>query len=127
MCGNKFAATVGSAIYGAHLPGKTIESIVHHAVEGVGVRATARLLGLHKDTVNNVIFRVGLHCAKILSQTMRSLSFKEVQFDEMWTFIKKNVIRLLKKNSLTIGTTRALKKKQEEDGFGPPKMPLLVA
>jgi hypothetical protein len=35
------------------LPVKTIESIVHHAAEGVGVRSAARLLGLHKDTVNS--------------------------------------------------------------------------
>lgn len=90
ICGKRFASTLGSAVYGAHLPRQTIESIIHHAAEGVGVRATARLLNLSKDTVNNVIFRVGLQCAQLLDSMMKSLSLQEVQFDELWSFVKKN-------------------------------------
>ena len=34
-----------------------IVQIIHHAAEGVGVRASARLLNINKDTVNRVILR----------------------------------------------------------------------
>ena len=49
-CGQRFAATQSSALFGLHLPAQTIRQIIHHAAEGVGVRATARLLDLDKDT-----------------------------------------------------------------------------
>ncbi len=88
-CGKRFAATRGNALFGLHLPAKTIHSIIHHAAEGEGVRATARLLGLDKDTVNRVILRVGEHCAKVLSNLLDDLNLTETQLDELWTFVKK--------------------------------------
>jgi transposase-like protein len=44
-------------LFGLHIPAETIRQIIHHAAEGVGVRATARMLELDKDTVNRVIWR----------------------------------------------------------------------
>ena len=41
-CGKRFASTHDSALFGLHLPAETIRQIIHHAAEGVGVRATAR-------------------------------------------------------------------------------------
>lgn len=88
-CGKRFAATRASALFGMHLPAETIRQIIHHAAEGVGVRATARLLGLDKDTVNRVILRAGEHCARVLSSLLQSLELHETQLDELWTFVKK--------------------------------------
>ena len=62
-CGKRFGATQASALFGLHLPPETIRQIIHHAAEGVGVRATARLLELDKDTVNRVILRSNSHFA----------------------------------------------------------------
>jgi transposase-like protein len=98
FCGKRFAATQGSAMFGSHLPPEKLKQIIHHAAEGVGVRATARLLDLDKSTVNNVILRVGLYCAEVLSNLLRSLDLTEVQLDELWGFVKKkNVMGLLKR------------------------------
>ena len=91
-CGKRFAATRASALFGMHLPAETIRQIIHHAAEGVGVRATARLLGLDKDTVNRVILRAGEHCARVLSSLLKSLELTEAQLDELWTFVKKREV-----------------------------------
>ncbi len=91
-CGKRFAATQSSALFGLHLPAETIREIIHHAAEGVGVRATARLLALDKDTVNRVILRAGEHCASVLSSLLTSLELTEAQLDELWTFVKKRNI-----------------------------------
>ena len=88
-CGKRFGATQASALFGLHLPPETIRQIIHHAAEGVGVRATARLLELDKDTVNRVILRAGKHCANVLSELLASLELSEAQLDELWTFVKK--------------------------------------
>jgi len=76
-------------LFGLHLQPETIRQIIHLAAEGVGVRATARLLELDKDTGNRVILRAGEHCAKVLSELLASLQMTEVQLDELWTFVKK--------------------------------------
>ena len=39
-CGKRFASTQASALFGLHLSAETIRQIIHHAAEGVGVRAT---------------------------------------------------------------------------------------
>ena len=91
-CGKRFAATHASAMFGLHLSAETIRQIIHHAAEGVGVRATARLLAMDKDTVNRVILRAGEHCAHVLSGLLTSLELTEVQLDELWSFVKKRKI-----------------------------------
>jgi transposase-like protein len=96
-CGKRFAATRANALFGMHLPAETIRQVIHHAAEGVGVRATARLLGLDKDTVNRVILRAGEHCARVLSSLLTSLEMTEAQLDELWTFVKKRKVLTAKK------------------------------
>jgi transposase-like protein len=103
-CGKRFAATQASALFGLHLPPQTIRQIIHHAAEGVGVRATARLLGMDKDTVNRVILRAGEHCERVLSSLLVSLNLTEAQLDELWTFVKKRkVLAAPKTSSATTG------------------------
>ena len=98
-CGKRFAASRASALFGLHLPAETIRQIIHHAAEGVGVRATARLLGLDKDTVNRVILRAGEHCARVLSGLLTSLQLTEAQLDELWTFVKKRKVLAIPETS----------------------------
>ena len=108
-CGKRFAPTRATAFFGLHLTDEKIAQIIHHAAEGVGVRATARLLSINKDTVNRVILRAGEHCEIVLSSLLRSLTLKETQLDELWSFVKKRKI-LAKKN---------LNKNLEKSGSGP--------
>jgi len=107
-CGKRFAATKATAFFGLHLSEDTISQIIHHAAEGVGVRATARLMGIDKDTVNRVILRADEHCELVLSNLLCSLNMTEVQLDELWAFVKKREM-LVKKNS---------KRKLGRDGYG---------
>jgi hypothetical protein len=94
-CGKKFAATRDSPLFGTHLPVQQVHQIIHHAAEGTSVRATARLLGLTKNTVNLAILKDAEHCQKVYRSLMRDLNLNEVQLDELWTFVKEK--RLLTK------------------------------
>ena len=113
-CGQRFAATQSSALFGLHLPAQTIRQIIHHAAEGLGVRATARLLDLDKDTVNRVILRAGEHCAAVLSSLLASLELTETQLDELWTFVKKRKVLV---------ATRTLSASTGGHGYGRPSTP----
>lgn len=101
-CGKRFASTRATAFFGLHLSDEKIAQIIHHAAEGVGVRATARLLNINKDTVNRVILRAGEHCEIVLSNLLRSLKLKEAQLDELWAFVKKRNLLTKKKSSETL-------------------------
>ena len=109
-CGQRFASTRATAFFGLHLSDQQIGQIIHHAAEGVGVRATSRLLGINKDTVNRVILRAGEHCEMVLSSLPNSLKLKETQLDELWAFVKKRKAM----------TRKNLKTKMAESGSGPP-------
>jgi hypothetical protein len=113
-CDKRFAASRASALFGLHLPAETIRQIIHHAAEGVGVRATARLLELDKDTVNRVILRAGEHCARVLSGLLTSLQLTEAQLDELWTFVKKRKV---------LTTPETLKSSTGKRGSGRPSTP----
>jgi len=96
-CGKRFASTRATAFFGLHLSNDKIAQIIHHAAEGVGVRATSRLLDINKDTVNRVILRAGEHCEIVLSNLLRSLKLQEAQLDELWAFVKKRNLLTKKK------------------------------
>jgi transposase-like protein len=100
-CGKRFASTQNTPLFGSHLSIMQVHQIIHHAAEGVSVRATARLLGLDKATVNLTIVKVGEHCQRIYRELMSSLRLTEVQLDELWTFVKKKRL-LTKKNSTKV-------------------------
>jgi transposase-like protein len=114
MCGKRFAATQASALFGLHLSELNIRQIIHHAAEGVGVRATARLLDLDKDTVNRVILRAGEHCAAVLSGLLSSLALTETQLDELWTFVKKRKV---------LAAPKTLNTSTGKRGYGPQSTP----
>ncbi len=96
-CNKRFAATRSTAFFGLHLSDEQIAQIIHHAAEGVGVRATARLLSMNKNTVNRVILRAGQHCETVLSNLLRALRLEEAQLDELWAFVKKRKLLASKK------------------------------
>ena len=55
--------------------------------EGVGVNAACRMTGASKNTVLKLLADVGRACAIYQDQAMRKLTIKQVQVDEIWSFI----------------------------------------
>ena len=86
-CKARFAETRCTAFFGTKFTSEQIGAILRTTAEGVGVRATARILGLNKDAVDRVILKAGEHCAKILDTLLVQLDLTEVQLDELWTFL----------------------------------------
>jgi IS1 family transposase len=62
--------------------------------EGMGVNAACRVTGASKNTVLKLLADVGRACALYQDQTMRNLTIKRVEVDEIWSFVgmkQKNV------------------------------------
>ncbi len=95
-CKARFSETKCTAFFCSRYSSEQIGKILRTTAEGVGVRATARILELDKDAVNRVILKAGEHCALVLDNLLVNLSLTEVQMDELWTFLEKKTIPLLK-------------------------------
>lgn len=60
--------------------------IVCALVEGCGIRATARMCGVSKDTVMKLWVEMGEACARFQDETLRGLTCKRLEVDELWAF-----------------------------------------
>ncbi len=68
--------------------------IVSALVEGVGIRPTARMCGVSKDTVMKLWVEMGEACHRYQDETLRELTCRRLQVDEVWSFVyskQKNV------------------------------------
>lgn len=61
-------------------------AIVSALVEGMSVRATARMVDVSKDTVLKLVVELGEACIEHMNQTMQNLPCKRLQVDEIWGF-----------------------------------------
>jgi transposase-like protein len=58
-CKARFSERLGTPLFDARLPEAKAIAILHHLAEGCGVRQTARLVGVSKDTVVRYSRRAG--------------------------------------------------------------------
>ena len=61
--------------------------VVAVLVEGNGLRATARITGVARMTVEKLLRDLGAACARFHDQTVRSVRSKRIQCDEIWSFV----------------------------------------
>ena len=63
-------------------------------VEGNSMRATQRMTGFAKKTVERALREIGEACASLMDEKMRGLTCTQIQCDEIWAFVgakQKNV------------------------------------
>ncbi|MDR1085481.1 MAG: hypothetical protein LBP22_11680 [Deltaproteobacteria bacterium] len=92
-CKITFTPTKETPLYKAHLSKKTIRDIISLSSQGMGVRGIAEHLEISPKAVNRNIIKTGELCAAHLAKTIVSLDLVDVQVDEFWSFVKKNVLK----------------------------------
>jgi transposase-like protein len=88
-CDVVVSATTGTAYAGIRTDLNTYLSGATALAEGLGIRATGRLVSVDKDTVNHWLPVLGQHCQGVMNYFFRNLHLHECQWDELWTFIHK--------------------------------------
>lgn len=64
-CKDRFSERKGTPLFGSTLPQEKVLSILEHLAEGCGVRETARLVGVHRDTVMRYSRLAGGHAREV--------------------------------------------------------------
>ncbi len=72
---------------------KQIEAIAALS-EGLGIRATARLVGVDRETVGKLALQVGRGCAEFHDRRMVGLRVARLELDEVWSFVGKKQARV---------------------------------
>lgn len=74
---------------------KQIE-VIAALCDGLGIRATARITGVNRETVGTLALRVGRGCAELHDRMMVGLRVNRIELDELWSFIQRKRRRIEK-------------------------------
>jgi IS1 family transposase len=65
---------------------KQIE-VISALTEGLGIRATARVTGVNRETVGKLALQVGRGCAELHDRLMVGLRVNRIECDELWSYV----------------------------------------
>lgn len=71
------------------LPYHKQAGIVAALCEGVSIRSTERLTGVHRDTIMRLGVRVGVGCMALHDALFRNLQVSRIELDETWSYVAK--------------------------------------
>lgn len=63
--------------------------VIAALVEGSSIRATGRMVGVHRDSVMRLGLRVGDGCARLHDTRVKSVHPSTLQLDEIWAYVRK--------------------------------------
>ncbi|MEA2985766.1 MAG: hypothetical protein QOD94_2020 [Alphaproteobacteria bacterium] len=69
------------------LPQQKRAQIIGMMVEGMSIRAIARMTGASKNTIVKLLADAGQACAWYQDRTLRNLRSQKLQLDEIWSFV----------------------------------------
>jgi transposase-like protein/IS1 family transposase len=94
LCGKTWTDKPASPMGEMRVPVDKAKAALRMLVEGMSVRATERITGLHRDTICKLIVCFGNACQQFLDERMRGLKLEHLEFDEQWTYVGKKQSRL---------------------------------
>jgi len=77
--------------------------VVAHLCEGAGIRPTSRLTNVSQPTILSLLLKVGAGCDRLHDRLVRDLDIRDIQADEIWSYIQKKQARLKPTDDPTFG------------------------
>ena len=108
-CKDEFSERRGTALFNTKLSEAKAVDVIDHLDEGCSVRSTSRLTKVAKETVARLLKVSGRHAQRFHDQEVCDLTPRVLEFDEQWSFVKKNRKTVPKTNAMepvTSGITR---------------------
>lgn len=93
-CGATFSPRPASPL-GSHTTSLEAASrALSMILEGVSIRAVARMTGIHKNTIMRLILTAGMKCRFTFDARVRNVRPRAVQVDELWSYVAKKQRRV---------------------------------
>ena len=88
-CDTDFSERANTPLFGLRSSEDKLQSIAEHLADGCGVRATARLCKVSRNTVMRFTQRFGKHAELFHDSMVRHVHPQQIQPDEAWSFVGK--------------------------------------
>ena len=72
-------------------------------LEGSSVRSVERITELHRDTILRILVKAGEKAEKIMGRYVRNIAVKDVECDEVWSFLGKKEKRVRPDDDQNLG------------------------
>ncbi|MDC0742604.1 IS1 family transposase [Polyangium mundeleinium] len=89
------------------LPIEKRVDVVRHLVEGASVRSTSRLTDVSLPTVLSTLLRMGDGCDHLHNLLVRDLDIREIELDEIWSYVQKKQARVTAEDPAEFGDAYA--------------------
>src|SRR5437899_3249401 len=77
--------------------------IIACLTEGMSIRSTERITGIHRDTIMRLGARVGRGCAELHDRMMVGIRTGRLEFDELWSYVGKKQKQVTRKDGAVFG------------------------
>lgn len=88
-CGQRFSAESQTLFQYTRLSKKKVYEILNCLCSRMGIRATERHTGVHRDTIMSLKKHASKHFEEVNKVLVNNLKVSEIQLDEFWSFVKK--------------------------------------
>ena len=87
VCGKSFTDKPATAYGNLRITDKEAATALGMLVEGMAIRAVERITGICRDTLCDLVLRVGEKCERFFAAQVRDLQVDDIQCDEIHSFV----------------------------------------
>jgi transposase-like protein len=94
QCSKTFLEPREKTLDGMYLPIEKAEMVLRLMLEGNSVSSTERLTDVHHTTILKLLVLAGERCEKLMARKIQNVAVRDVECDEVWSFIGKKEKRV---------------------------------
>jgi IS1 family transposase/transposase-like protein len=103
QCRKVFTDARDTTLDGMYLPVEKAEMVVRLLLEGNSVSSVERITEIHHTTILKLLVLVGAKCEKVLAKLLVNVQVRDVEADEVWSFIGKKQKRVRPEDDQNFG------------------------
>ena len=102
-CRRRFTEPQEKRLDGMYLPMEKAEMVLSLLLEGNSVSSIERVTGVHHGTILKLLALVGEKCERIMADKIRNVQVRDVEADEVWSFIGNKEKRVRPEDDQNLG------------------------
>ena len=103
QCRKSFTEPHENVLNGMYLPLDKAEAVLKMLLEGNSVSSVERITEVHHATILKLLVLAGEKCERIMAEKIRNVEVRDVECDELWSFIGKKQKRVRPEDDQNMG------------------------
>jgi IS1 family transposase/transposase-like protein len=103
QCRKVFTDARDQTLDGMYLPVEKAEMVLRLLLEGNSVSSVERATEVHHTTILKLLVQAGEKCERIMAEKVRNVPVRDVECDEVWSFVGKKQKRVRPEDSPLLG------------------------